>query len=42
MTKNADTNIYKYQGHGIGFDLTGIFSRPDGGDGKIVIILGLT
>ena len=24
MTKNADTDKYKYQGHGIGFDLPGI------------------
>ena len=38
VTKNADTGIYKYQGHGIGFDLSGIFSHPDGGDGKNVII----
>ena len=38
MTKNADTG--KYQGHGIGFDLSGIFSHPDRGDGKNVIILG--
>ena len=38
MTKNADRDKYKYQGHGIGFDLSGIFSHPDGGDGKNVII----
>ena len=31
MTKNADTDKYKYQGHGIGFDLSGIFSHLDGG-----------
>ena len=42
MTNNADTDKYKYQGHGIGFDLSGIFSHPDGGDGKNVIFLGLT
>ena len=41
MIKNADTNKYKYQGHGIGFDLSGIFSHPDGGDGKNVIIFGV-
>ena len=41
MTKNADTDKYKYQGHGIGFDLSGIFSHPNGGDGKNVV-LGLT
>ena len=40
MTNNADTDKYKYQGHGIGFDLSGIFSHPDGGDGKNVIIFG--
>ena len=41
MTKNADTDKYKYQGHGIGFYLSGIFSHPDGGNGKNVIILGV-
>ena len=41
MTKNADTDKYKYQGHGIGFDLSGIFSHPDGGDGKNLIVLGV-
>ena len=41
MTKNADTDTYKYQGHEIGFDLSGIFSHPDGGDGKNVIIFGV-
>ena len=41
MTKNADTDKYKYQGHGIGFSLPGIFSHPDGGDGKNFIILGV-
>ena len=41
MTKNADTDKYKYQGHGIGFDLSGIFSHPDGGNGKNVIIFGV-
>ena len=41
MTTNADTGKYKYQGHGIGIDLSGIFSHPDGGDGKNVIIFGV-
>ena len=41
ITKNADTDKYKYQGHGIEFDLSGIFSHPDGGDGKNVAILGV-
>ena len=40
MTKNADTDRYKYQGYGIGFDLTGTFTHPDKGIGKNVIILG--
>ena len=34
MTKNADTDKYKYQDHGIGFNLFGIFSHPDRGGGK--------
>ena len=38
---NADTDKYKKQGHGIGFDLSGIFSHPDGGNGKNVIIFGV-
>ena len=38
MTKNADTDKYKYKGHGIGFDLSGIFNHPGGGDGKNFII----
>ena len=41
MTKNADTDKYKSQGHGIGFDLSEIFSHPDGGDGKNVVIFGV-
>ena len=41
MTKNADTDKYKYQGLGIALDLFGIFSHPDGEDGKNVIILGV-
>ena len=41
MTKNADTDKYKYQGHGIGFDLPGTFIHPNGGDGKNVIIFGV-
>ena len=41
MTKNADTDKHKYQGHGKGFYLSGIFSHADGGNGKNVIILGV-
>ena len=40
MTKNANTDKYKYQNHGIGFDLTGTFTHPDGRIGKNVIIFG--
>ena len=41
MTKNADTDKYKYQGHEIGFDLSGVFSHRNGEDGKNVIIFGV-
>ena len=41
MIKNVDTDKYKYQGHEIGFDLSGIFSHSDGGNGKNFIILGV-
>ena len=41
LTKNADSDKYKYQGHGTGFDLSGIFSHPDGGNGKNDIISGV-
>ena len=41
MTKIADTGKYKYQGHGIGLNLSGIFSHPDGRNGKNVIIFGV-
>ena len=41
MTKNVDSDKYKYQGHGIGFDSTGTFAHPNGGTGKTVIIFGV-
>ena len=41
MTKNVDTDKYKYQDHGIGFELTETFTLPDGGTVKNVIILGV-
>ena len=41
MTKNVDTDKYKYHGHGIGFDSTGTFTHPNGGTGKNVIIYGV-
>ena len=40
-TKNADTDKYKYNGHGIGFDLQSAYLLPDGSIGKNVIILEL-
>ena len=30
MTKNADTDKYKYLGHGLELDLTGTLTHPDG------------
>ena len=41
MIKNVNTDKYKYQGHGIGFDSTGTFTHPDGGTAKNVIIFGV-
>ena len=41
MIKYADTDKYKYQGHGIGFDSTGTFTYPDGGQLKMLLFLGL-
>ena len=41
MTKHAETDKYRYQCHGIGFNLTGNFTQPDGGIGKNVIIFGV-
>ena len=41
MTKNAGTDKYKYQGHGIGFGATGTFTHPDGETGKNVIVFGV-
>ena len=39
-TSNSDTDKWQYSGYGIGFDLKGEFTQPDGGDGKNVIIFG--
>ena len=39
-TSNSDTDKWRYSGYGIGFDLTGRFTHPDGGNGKNVIIFG--
>ena len=40
LTKNADTDKYKYSGYNIGFDLQSAFSLPDSGIWKYVIIFG--
>ena len=39
-TTNSDTDKWQYSGYGIGFDLTGSFTHPDGRIGKNVIIFG--
>ena len=39
-TTNPDTGKWQYSGYGIGFDLTGSFTHPDGGNGKNVIVFG--
>ena len=40
LTKNAETDKYKYSGYGIGFDSQSAFSLPDGSIRKNVIIFG--
>ena len=40
LTKNADTDKYKYSGYGIEFHSQSAFSLPDGSIGKNVIIFG--
>ena len=39
-TTNSDTDKWQYSGYGIGFDLTGTCTHPDGGSGKNIIIFG--
>ena len=41
LTKNNDIDKYKYSGYGIGFDLGGTFSFPNGRFGENVIIFGV-
>ena len=41
LTKNADIDMYKYFGYGIGFDRHGSFSFPGSGLGQNVIIFWL-
>ena len=41
MTKNTDTDKYKYRDHGIGFDSIATFTNPDGSAGKNAIIFGV-
>ena len=38
LTKNVDTDKYKYSGYGIGFDTHEYFLQPSGGPGRNVII----
>ena len=40
LTKNTDTDKYKYSNYGIGFDSQSAFSLPDGSIEKNVIIFG--
>ena len=40
LTKNTDTDKYKYSGYSIGFDSTGSFTHPSGGYDKKFIIFG--
>ena len=40
LTKNADIDIYKNFGYGIGFDSRGSFTHPSGGYGRNVVIFG--
>ena len=39
-TTNSDTGKWQYSGYRVGFDSTGSFTHPDGGNGKNVIIFG--
>ena len=41
LTKNADTDKYKYSGYGTGFDRHGSFSSPGIGLGRNVITFGV-
>ena len=41
LTENADPDKYSYSGYGIGFDIRGYHSLPDGSLGKNVIIFGV-
>ena len=40
LTKNADIEMYKYSGYGIGFDRRSSFSFPSGGFGQNVLAFG--
>ena len=41
LTKNADIDKYKYSAYGIGFDGHGIYSHPNGGTERNIIIFGV-
>ena len=40
LTRNSDTDKYKYRGYSIGFNSQSAFSLPDGSKGKNAIIFG--
>ena len=40
LTKNSDTDKYKYNGYDLGFDSKGSFSHPSGGYGRNFITFG--
>ena len=41
LTKNADIDKYKYFAYGVGFEGHRLFSHPNGGTGRNVIIFGV-
>ena len=40
ITKNTDVDKYNYSGYGIGFNIKGSYTNPDGGYGRNVINFG--
>ena len=41
LTKNADIDIYKYSGYGVGFDRRGTYSFPADGFAYNIIFFGV-
>ena len=41
LTKNVDIDKYGYSRYGIGFDIRGSFSFPDGRYGQNILIFGV-